>query len=654
MGNIIPVTESDVQNLRRQAGQAEWRMRIVRVLETLPMTLAWASVAAAAVLSAKKLAPHRLSERVTWVALAVAGGMVFLVVLFAAFRRLMPRAGAFALDRHHRLAGRLPNALEFSERPADERSPMMSAAILDAESAVARGLSPRGAVPIRLPPELALSTFALAVLVGIALAEVRSVVVVPQRALAVSVESLDVSEDDLNLFRESLRQLAHDDQSPELREAIERFNRLIEDLSERRISREEAFRRMRALEDELTHGAQEDRDALKDALADMAKELASSELAKPSAAALEKHDLKTASTELKKLAERLKSREKPDKTQLERLKSALDRASTSTKKALEKLEEKRAELKTSLLKAKDSAESKPNDERAKSLLKKKERELERLERQLQHREGASAKLNRLERQLGRAAADLMRDLGVSAEELEKLTEDVNRLEQEETSDQEKDELRKRIEELRELIRQQGQGGDQLKKRLTRFMKQARGSQGGKGSEKGPGKGKRGKGKGGQGSEPGEDGDLRPGPGREPGDGEAEGEGEGQGKGLKLGHGGKSIPIEIPGGHGSASGSDGDEPGGSSSGHGSAPKLGKASDIDGHTVDVEAQGLDSGRGKSNAEVILGAAEQGFTGKAYQKVFKQYQTVAEAQVANENIPDGMRFYVRRYFQLIRPRD
>ncbi len=654
MGNIIPVTESDVQNLRRQAGQAEWRMRIVRVLETLPMTLAWASVAAAAVLSAKKLAPHRLSERVTWVALAVAGGMVVLVVLFAAFRRLMPRAGAFALDRHHRLAGRLPNALEFSERPADERSPMMSAAILDAESAVARGLSPRGAVPIRLPPELALSTFALAVLVGIALAEVRSVVVVPQRALAVSVESLDVSEDDLNLFRESLRQLAHDDQSPELREAIERFNRLIEDLSERRISREEAFRRMRALEDELTHGAQEDRDALKDALADVAKELASSELAKPSAAALEKHDLKTASTELKKLAERLKSREKPDKTQLERLKSALDRASTSTKKALEKLEEKRAELKTSLLKAKDSADSKPNDGRAKSLLKKKERELERLERQLQHRAGASAKLNRLERQLGRAAADLMRDLGVSAEELEKLTEDVNRLEQEETSDQEKDELRKRIEELRELIRQQGQGGDQLKKRLTRFMKQARGAQGGKGSEKGPGKGKRGKGEGGKGSEPGEDGDLRPGPGGEPGDGDAEGEGEGHGKGLKLGRGGKSIPIEIPGGHGSASGSDGDEPGGSTSGHGSAPKLGKASDIDGHTVDVEAQGLDSGRGKSNAEVILGAAEQGFTGKAYQKVFKQYQTVAEAQVANENIPDGMRFYVRRYFQLIRPRD
>jgi hypothetical protein len=119
-----------------------------------------------------------------------------------------------------------------------------------------------------------------------------------------------------------------------------------------------------------------------------------------------------------------------------------------------------------------------------------------------------------------------------------------------------------------------------------------------------------------------------------------------------------MPVEEPGGSGASpgesSGSDGNEPGGSNAGHGSAQKLGKESDIDGRTLDVEASGLDTGRGKTNSEVILGAADRGFTGKAYRKVFKQYQTVAEDQVEKEKIPDGMRFYVRRYFQLIRPRE
>ena len=70
--------------------------------------------------------------------------------------------------------------------------------------------------------------------------------------------------------------------------------------------------------------------------------------------------------------------------------------------------------------------------------------------------------------------------------------------------------------------------------------------------------------------------------------------------------------------------------------------------------MRAESIDSNQGPTNAEVILSAADRGFTGKPYKKVFKKYQTVAEDQIDKEKIPDGMRFYVRRYFQLIRPRD
>ena len=73
-----------------------------------------------------------------------------------------------------------------------------------------------------------------------------------------------------------------------------------------------------------------------------------------------------------------------------------------------------------------------------------------------------------------------------------------------------------------------------------------------------------------------------------------------------------------------------------------------------TQDVQAQGLDSQQGPSNSQVILSAAERGFKGGAYKRVFTKYQTVAEQQINKDTVPDGYRFYVHRYFQLIRPRE
>ena len=58
-------------------------------------------------------------------------------------------------------------------------------------------------------------------------------------------------------------------------------------------------------------------------------------------------------------------------------------------------------------------------------------------------------------------------------------------------------------------------------------------------------------------------------------------------------------------------------------------------------------------ETSSEVVFGAAEGGFAGARYQKVYTQYHTVAEDVLELDTIPAGYEFYVRRYFQLIRPR-
>jgi hypothetical protein len=82
--------------------------------------------------------------------------------------------------------------------------------------------------------------------------------------------------------------------------------------------------------------------------------------------------------------------------------------------------------------------------------------------------------------------------------------------------------------------------------------------------------------------------------------------------------------------------------------------GQASSIKSGVQDTQVAGQDTGQGGSRSEVIQGAAERGFASRGYQKVYREYHTVAEEALNKDEIPGGYRFYVRRYFQLIRPRD
>ena len=77
----------------------------------------------------------------------------------------------------------------------------------------------------------------------------------------------------------------------------------------------------------------------------------------------------------------------------------------------------------------------------------------------------------------------------------------------------------------------------------------------------------------------------------------------------------------------------------------APKAGRH-----HDVAVSGRKTE---GPSRAEVILAASERGFASLPYRRVWSDYSNVVEESLTHEDVPPGQRRYVRRYFDLIRPR-
>ncbi len=53
------------------------------------------------------------------------------------------------------------------------------------------------------------------------------------------------------------------------------------------------------------------------------------------------------------------------------------------------------------------------------------------------------------------------------------------------------------------------------------------------------------------------------------------------------------------------------------------------------------------------MIRTAAQRGFAAREYRDVYADYAGHAEEVIERDRVPPGYRFYVQRYFQLIRPR-
>src|SRR6202040_1910932 len=97
-----------------------------------------------------------------------------------------------------------------------------------------------------------------------------------------------------------------------------------------------------------------------------------------------------------------------DKGQLDKMREALSRASKSQSKRQESLAQRREELRQDLLSRRNKQpDGGAEAESEKSLLQKRERELERLDRETQQAEATGRQLDRLDRELSQAAGALM-------------------------------------------------------------------------------------------------------------------------------------------------------------------------------------------------------------------------------------------------------
>jgi hypothetical protein len=618
-------TSGQLLRLSRAAHAAGRRQRfnaaLRRLVRLLPIPLAYAVVARALV---QWLEPGADAMRWAWVGFFVACLAPVVGVLAVWLARRSPHAGALALDRHHQSADRITNALEFAKLSASEQSPFMQAAIADALLAVERP-NVAAAVPLELPRSAAWSV-ALVFLVVAASFITPHPPAAPELAPAVlaPVDPVVLAADDLSFLRESLEEFKPSSDSPELTQAVTDFNRLVEEMAERKLDRRELFRRLTEIERSLATGPEAD-EALDAGLKDLAEQLDKSPLSRPIADALKEKRLEDAEKAMRELAERLARKDTPiDPAELERLRKALDAASTEADGRVERLEQMRREVEAEqrrLLQKKNAKDPATPEQKAEQ--ERQKRRLEKLDRDIADAKRSQEKMSELDKELAKAAQELMRELGKSAEHLKSGAEDMNRMARQKMSEEEKRQLKQKLEELREMLRQGGANKEQHLKRMQQFAERARGEKGG---------GKDGQGQQGKG---GQNGPPR----------------------LTLGPGG--TPLPLPGSGGPSPGGDkpggGDGPsGGTEAGAGSSPDLkGKATDLDGKTEDVTAAAVDTGQGAASSEVVFGAAEQGFSGARYQKVYTQYRTVAEDVLEQDTIPAGYEFYVRRYFQLIRPR-
>jgi hypothetical protein len=619
---------NQISRLERAARRTGRRLALGRALASasvwLPLPIGYAAV----VVGVAKLLPLSAAQARPWLWGALLPVLVVVgAAVRGAVRRRPPFEGALALDRHHGLDDRIANALAFSHLPEAERTPLMQAAILDAAEHAGK-LEPRRAARIAPPRELGYGAALLAGLVALGLLEVRQLRVVPPPV--VQAQSALLSADDVELFREIGQELSNASDDPQVSAAARRFNQLVEDIAAHRMDRREVFERLGALERELSESGELDREALDDGLKELARELEKSGLTKPAAQALSEKRLADAEQALRELAERLKKKQAPpSKAELEKLRSALQKASAASSEHQAGIEQRRKELEEeqqSLLKKKQQEGDKSGKTDQK--LAENKRKLERLGRDKQRADRARQKLSELDKQLQEAARQLMQDAQGAGQSLESAAEDVNRMGKQQLTDEQKKEMLKRLQELREVLRQQGKGGKEQMDRMQRFGERARGG----------------------GKQPGQNG--KPGRGSQPGQ-------------LRLTRGagdGPGIDVPMPG-DGQSNGSQGKDSESEGQGDGSGRSYGSGHNdnlagdptkLDGKTQDVTAAGVDSGQGSASAEVIYGAAERGFVGRGYQQVFTDYQTVAEQVMTRDEIPPGYRFYVRRYFQLIRPRD
>ncbi|MDO9021036.1 MAG: hypothetical protein Q8S73_15035 [Deltaproteobacteria bacterium] len=565
--------------------------------------------------------------------------------LVNALRPVRPLDAARRLDAHHHLHDRLGIAWQFRQRSPEARTAFMQAAIDDAATH-ARGVDVRAALPWRLPPELRVVAVLAALLVLVARVPIPARTPPRPAARAPAVITRDAAElhdDDLAAFREAARQIEAQARTDEARRGVEEFNRLLDDLAHRRLDRDEAFRRLAALQESAAAQDAAAARRVSEALRTMGDEMNPRDPAtRRLAEALRQGDAGAASQAMRELSQAMREGSMTPQ-QRQQAAQALQRAAEArpdTEELRRQVEQARREVEEMLRRQRERALTQPEE----SLLRRRQNEAQRLTREQQQREEQRREAEHLQRELAQAAQDLARDLQAAGADLQRGAEELSRMHDEQQSQRSNEELRQQLEQLRELMRQQrGQGGQRQRMRLQQFSRNANGQQGQQQGQQG---------QQGQGNQPGQQGQGGP-QGMQPG------QGNGPPQGMVLMPGGGGIPLPMPGGSPGQQrpgGQPGQEPGGGSGAGAQHDENLRGAAINplGRTQAVQVQGQQTGAGPSRSQVIRTAAAGGFASRPYRQVYSPYWDRAREVLHQGEVPPGFRSYVRRYFQLIRPRE
>jgi len=549
--------------------------------------------------------------------------------LATACRRVASEMAAKRIDLACGLDDRIGSALAFLRLQTPD--PFMRAHIRDA-ARHATGTDPRTALPIHSPPEMR----GLAVLVAALIA--LGVLRFPERHLRAAYlpQASRATGSEMEAARALARDLeeaAHELKDPELNDLTKQIDALLQKLASGDITRKEFFEKLAELEQRYLAQKEGDFEALKDKLRKSGEALAKEKPTRELGQALKKDDLDKAKRELDQLAQQAQQ-QKLDPAARKEAARALEQAAERQRRLMDEEQKKAAAQERALAEQqrdleKLARENPPKSEAEKRRLEDQKRELQRLQKENRdrqaQRQNQQRQLQRLSRNLADAAQQMSQgQSGQAAQSLQQAAGEMSRIAQQLQRAGEMQRVKVQLADLKEALRRAGQQGKEGRQgKMGQFLARA----GGK-----PGQGKQGE-------------QLF-----------MEGEGQpGEPQLLLPGQGGKSaVQLETDQPGAQSQGQTPERQPGEGIGSEHDPNLqGAQTKLASKKRDVSVEGK-QGAGPTRSEVIYGAADKGFATRSYKRVYTDYTQVVEEVMSREQVPLGMRYFVKRYFNLIKPRE
>ncbi len=510
----------------------------------------------------------------------------------------------------------------------------MRAAIADALAAVPRA-NPRAAAPFRTPRDLkALSAFTVVAAAVATLSFHPPRKLLPGATMAAArppaspEDKQTLDPDDLSYQRqtvEEMHQLAAVTQDENLSAMVKELQELLEQAAKGSITKQALLERMEALEKKYAEGGSESLDKMMRELKQHGQELKKNKQTQRLGEAIEKGDMEAAQKELERLADQVEKGE-IKKDDLEKLADALEKTAEKAdleeqkerqraeKQSQDKIDKKQMEVR----RLEKKIEKNPQDEEAKRTLEKERRELERLERDKKEASDKPRRqLDRLTRSMKSAAESLKQKNEEQKKEqagkqLRQGAEDLKRAGQKMKQMQNQKRVASQLQDLKDAIRRAKpqRGGSQQKMsqrermaRITEWEQRAAGRLGNpqawrqtQGQD-----GQQGKGQPGQQDQTGNQGDQT---------------------GRRWGTEHDENLMDDP------------------------TKMANAK-----FENDQLKGA-QGQGPSRRQTILTSAQKGFAQTSYRQVYTEYRKVVEEVMSQEKVPQGYKYYVKRYFQRIKP--